>query len=200
MIAVLHRDENLRPAERRGLLGHMAAWLRDEFGLVEDIVLQQMSTDGQPAMLSLVARDAATGDRINLADAGFGVSQVAPVVTQGFLSRQATALLIEQPEIHLHPRAQAALGSLLVELANSGRQLLVETHSEHLVLRIRRHVAEGKIRPPDVGLFYVERGTRGSTVRALELDAQGMVPDWPKGFFEEDYAEAMQLARAASGV
>ncbi len=79
---------------------------------------------------------------VTLADVGFGVSQILPVLTTAFLSEPEGILIFEQPEIHLHPRAQARLAELIVCFARTGRRVLIETHSDHLINRLRRIVAE----------------------------------------------------------
>ena len=81
---------------------------------------------------------------VNLADSGFGGSQVIPIIVEGFFAQQDALILLEQPEIHLHPRAQGVLGDLLVDIANEGRRLIVETHSEHMLGRIQTNIAEGR--------------------------------------------------------
>jgi predicted ATPase len=105
---------------------------------------------------------------------------------------------VEQPEIHLHPAAQTALADLFLEQMREGRQFIIETHSEHLVLRIRRRIAEGKVKPESVRIFFVEKIDGVTQVKELKLTESGHFSDWPKGFFEEGYEEAMALARASA--
>jgi predicted ATPase len=105
-------------------------------------------------------------------------------------------LLVEQPEIHLHPAAQADLADLFIDALGQERQFIVETHSEHLVLRIRRRIAEGKLDPSRVRIFFVELRAGKTRVRQLALDDNGHFEKWPKGFFDEGYQEAMAIAEA----
>ena len=138
----------------------------------------------------------------NLADAGQGIQQVLPVVAlccwrklgrggQQFLD------IIEQPELHLHDAAHAPLGDLLLS-AVSDRQgsILVETHSESLVLRVRRRVAEGLIGPDQVAIMYVEDTGDGSRLRQIHLDSDGEVEWWPEGVFSESFLEVKAIRRA----
>ena len=124
---------------------------------------------------------------------GYGIGQVLPIVVQSLLSREAM-MLIEQPEVHLHPRLQSAVGDLLIDTATSGRaQLLVETHSEHLVLRLLRRVREGALAPQDLAVLYVDLDDAGGAfIRRLEVDEDGeLVDGWPGGFFDDRLAEVL---------
>lgn len=111
-------------------------------------------------------------------------------------------LAIEQPEIHLHPALQAELGDVFIESALGGRHnaFILETHSEHLILRIMRRMRDTvhgalpdglpPVRPEDVAILYVQPGDSAAVVRSLELDEEGQLLDpWPGGFFEEGFRE-----------
>ena len=127
----------------------------------------------------------------NLIDVGYGVSQVLPVISE-LLREDAPAMsLLQQPEVHLHPRAQAALGSLFCQVARHDRQLIVETHSDHLLDRVRMDVRdeEGQLRPDDVSILFFEPGDLDVRIHSLRLDEQGNVLDAPdsyRGFFMEE--------------
>ena len=84
------------------------------------------------------------------------------------------------------------LGDFFIE-ASKTKQVIVETHSEHMVLRIRRRVAAGDLSPDDVAIYFVERGRYGSKVRRISFGSNGLVSDWPKGFFDEDYYESLAM-------
>ncbi len=120
----------------------------------------------------------------NLVDVGYGVSQVLPLLTEVNRSRGAPMFLLQEPEIHLHPSAEAALGSLLCEVAASGRQVLVETHSDHLMDRIRMDVRDEKtkLRPEEVSLLFFERGDREVKIHSIEFDSVGAVVGAPEGY------------------
>jgi len=126
---------------------------------------------------------------------GYGVGQLLPIVVQSLLTRDGL-ILVEQPEVHLHPRLQAAVGDLFVDTMVSGRaQLLVETHSEHLVLRLLRRVREGRLPAEDLAVLYVDLDEEGAAfVRRLEVDAAGeLVDGWPGGFFDDRLGEVLGL-------
>lgn len=144
-----------------------------------------------------------SGRDANLADAGQGIQQVLPVVAlccwRALARGDAPPFLdvIEQPELHLHDAAHAALGDLLLEavVGNPGN-LVVETHSESLVLRVRRRIAEGRIPPDLVEIVYVEDKSDGSRIRRIPLLSNGEVEWWPEGVFSEAFEEVKAIRRA----
>jgi predicted ATPase len=137
-----------------------------------------------------------------LADAGTGVAQELPILVQRVLDvlehpSSSTLEIIEQPELHLHPAAHAALADLYLEAArNTGVRFLIETHSEALLLRLRRRIAEGSHSPESVAIYFVDQRDGASTVRRVRIDSSGQLDYWPEGVFSEDYEEARALASA----
>ena len=128
---------------------------------------------------------------VALPDVGFGISQLLPFVVQSLVSEKQI-ISIEQPEVHVHPRLQADLGDLLAEAIKEPRQnqFIVETHSEHLILRLQRLVYEKRIQPEDVSVIYVSRGPEGAKAERLRLDEEGdFIDEWPDGFFPERLRE-----------
>ena len=126
----------------------------------------------------------AKGPQRNLIDVGYGVSQVLPVITELLRDDAPPMFLLQQPEVHLHPSAQAALGSLLCQVATPRRQLVVETHSDHLLDRVRMDVRDGvgKLKPEDVSILYFERGDLDVRIHSLRLDEEGNVLDAPPSY------------------
>ena len=128
---------------------------------------------------------------VALSDVGFGISQILPFIVQT-LASSGQVISIEQPEVHLHPKLQADLGDLLTTAIEKPyrHQFLVETHSEHLILRLQKLVRERKLRPEDISVIFVSRGGAGSSARRLRLDDDGRFMDeWPGGFFAERLRE-----------
>src|SRR5690606_16709143 len=116
-----------------------------------------------------------------LRDVGVGVSQVLPVLILAYFVPAGSAILLEEPEIHLHPLAQAVLAELFVELSRErGVQFIVETHSEHLFRRLQTLVAGAKLAHDAVAMYFVERKGGSAHLRELLLDEYGRVVDWPK--------------------
>ena len=132
-----------------------------------------------------------TGVAASFRDVGFGFSQVLPVIVQSMLSKEKT-LLIEQPELHLHPALQAELGSLFAQCIKEPCKncFIIETHSEHLILRIQKLIRKGQLTPDDISVIYIDKGTEKSNCLPLRLDNEGdFIDEWPDGFFEEGYKE-----------
>jgi AAA domain, putative AbiEii toxin, Type IV TA system len=123
-------------------------------------------------------------DFVSIADVGFGVSQTLPVVVALRAANPGQLVYIEQPEIHLHPRAQVAMARLLVDAANRGVRVVAETHSSLLLLAVQTLVAEGEIDPGLVGLNWFLRGASDGATRIemAELDEAGRFGDWPEDF------------------
>lgn len=137
---------------------------------------------------------------LDLTNVGIGVSQVLPSVVMGLLAPSGSTLLMEQPELHLHPKVQSILGDFLTGLAHSGRQCVVETHSEYLINRLRRRIAEapGTTVQRLIQIYFVERVGGRSVFRAVEPNEYGAIPDWPKGFFDQGPDEAQLIIQAAT--
>ncbi len=139
-------------------------------------------------------RDTRRGGGLDVAftDVGFGISQVLPIVVQCVATRH-NIITIEQPEVHIHPRLQAEIGDLLVDcVRRNGHQFIVETHSEHLILRLRRLVREGKVKPAEISVIYVDRGRHGSTAQRIGINPDGTFErEWPGGFFPERMRELL---------
>ncbi len=128
---------------------------------------------------------------VGLPDVGYGISQLLPFIVQSLLSEKQI-ISIEQPEVHVHPKLQADLGDLLAECIKEPRQnqFIVETHSEHLILRLQRLVYKREIKPEDVSVIYVSRGPEGAKAERLRLDDEGdFIDEWPSGFFLERLRE-----------
>lgn len=141
---------------------------------------------------NLMLVDLRTDTHVTHRDVGIGISQVLPVLVAAYGSRNKL-LAMEQPEIHLHPALQAELADVFIETALGERQntFILETHSEHLVLRLLRRVREGRIRPDDISILFVEPlPDRGSRIVELHIDEDGdFIDQWPGGFFEESFHE-----------
>jgi hypothetical protein len=150
----------------------------------------------------LVLVDLRTNTPVSHRDVGFGVSQVLPVLVRAFAS-EGSIQAMEQPEIHLHPALQAEIGDVFLRSAlEHGNTFLLETHSEHLILRIMRRMRETwnktlpkdlpPVVPADVSILYVEPGPNGAVVREMPLNERGeLVKAWPGGFFEEGLREVL---------
>ncbi len=122
----------------------------------------------------------------NLIDVGYGVSQILPVILELARPVESYMLILQQPEVHLHPSAQAGLGSMLCEVAATKRQILVETHSDHLIDRVRMDVRDrvSGLKPEDVSILYFERETDGVRIHNIRIDNDGNIVDQPPSYRE----------------
>lgn len=184
-------DENKLPEEA----------IKDSFQSYSDLLVDNAILDGRiDAVNELVLMDMRTKTSVTHRDVGIGISQVLPVLVMAYAS-EGKLLAMEQPEIHLHPALQAELGDVFIESALGERQntFILETHSEHLILRLMRRMREsyqGKetglptITPNDISVLYVEPDGTRSIVREMPLNELGeLVKSWPGGFFEEGLRE-----------
>jgi hypothetical protein len=125
------------------------------------------------------------GNSYNLVDVGYGVSQVLPILVDTIeRSGVNDVFLLQQPEVHLHPSAQAELGSYFARQVRKNGRFVIETHSDYIVDRIRMEVRRKTLRPADVSLLYFERKKQGATIHHLELADDGSIMNPPKGYRE----------------
>ena len=118
--------------------------------------------------------------------AGFGITQVLPIVIAALAAKPEDLLLIENPEVHLHPAAQVQMGQFLAKVAHSGIQIILETHSDHILNGVRRAVKEGILSADQAVIhFFRPRSDNGSQVVSPVLDSTGNIDAWPDGFFDQ---------------
>lgn len=130
------------------------------------------------------------GPKINYVDVGYGISQVLPILVDALLSDTSATLLLQQPEVHLHPRGQAALGTFLGNLSSTGRRFIVETHSDYLLNRVRSEIVQKKIDAENVSVIFLERKRNQVAIHNMSIDVNGNLKGAPKSyrkfFFDED--------------
>lgn len=142
----------------------------------------------------VVSRD---GVDANIRDVGIGISQVLPVLTLAHFAQAGSTIILEEPEIHLHPLAQSVLAELFVETSRKRKvQFIVETHSEHLFRRMQTLIAQQKTNADDCAMYFVERVQKQARLRLLEVDGFGAVANWPEHFFGDSVGEARAQAQA----
>ena len=177
------------------LLREVQVWFLDTFGVKLDVRHQ-----GNTSVLEVLQTPGHIP--VSIAQAGQGLSHVLPVVIQSITAAEAGAGvdILEHPEAELHPRAHGGIADLIVSrLPGHERPLIVETHSEVLLLRIRRNVVEEKLNRDDVAIYWIGRNeeAESATIRKVEIDANGEVINWPEGVFQEDYEEVVAIRREA---
>lgn len=141
----------------------------------------------------IVHRD---GIACNLRDVGIGISQVLPVLVVSYFAPSGSTIILEEPEIHLHPLAQSVLAELFVTISRERNvRFIVETHSEHLFRRMQTLLAKQEISTADSAMYFVERDGQAAQLRELNLDEFGRVSNWPTGFFGDALGETREQAR-----
>ncbi|MEH2192493.1 MAG: DUF3696 domain-containing protein [Nostoc sp.] len=128
---------------------------------------------------------------------GFGITYTLPIIVAVLASQADTLILVENPEAHLHPRGQAKMGELLALAASCGIQVVIETHSDHVLNGIRLAVHDGKLEPKDVQLHYFQRqekqGKAVTEVISPHMDSDGRIDEWPDGFFDQAEKDLLEL-------
>ena len=190
------RDTPLALAADDTLRKSVREWYRRTFGVRIDVA-------AQGKYIELVTGTPLRNEDVRLDQSGRGLSHVLPVVVTALSAQEAGpgADIIEHPEAELHPAAHAEVAELLIEnLAGPSRPLIVETHSEMVLLRARRRVAEGRLPAGHVLVYWIhaEPG-HGTLLKKIGIRENGDMETWPDGVFTEDYEEIMAIRRAARG-
>ncbi|SEI01598.1 AAA domain-containing protein [Methylobacterium sp. 275MFSha3.1] len=135
----------------------------------------------------------------DLTNVGVGVSQVLPIIVMALLAPIPSTLIFEQPELHLHPRVQTRLADFFISLGLCGRQCILETHSEYLVERLRRRIAEteGSSLQSKINIYFTHVEDGNTVCEPVEITEYGAVKNWPKDFFDQSQDETSELLKAA---
>lgn len=154
--------------------------------------------EGRLGIQMQVKQEDVEGD-LDLTSVGTGVSQLLPVIVMCAQAPIGSLLLIEQPELHLHPRVQQRLTDFLLAIARSGRHLIVETHSEYLVSRLRRRMAEDldDVLRDSIGIYFAKRVNGATTYDLVKTDQYGGIEEWPEHFFDQATEEERAILSAA---
>jgi predicted ATPase len=177
-------------------------WLK-QIGLVYDFEAKPVAegTREYRARVKVSPRSA----WVSVPDVGFGISQFMPVLVQCFYAPANSVVVIEQPELHLHPAIQQNLADLLIEVIHSregtGRrniQLIIESHSEHFLGRLQRRIAEEKISKDDVAAYFLSQNLAGThEAKRLEVDLFGNIRNWPPNFFGDSFGDVAGRQKAS---
>lgn len=194
---------NLRKgAKKKPFVEIVAHWLR-VMGLAHNFQLTEIAKGS--SHWRAIVQTGKSSSEVLLPDVGFGVSQVLPVITLLNYAPEYSTVVLEQPEIHLHPLAQAELADLIIYAATHRNiQVILESHSEHLLLRLQRRIAEGELSSDDVRLYFCSASNSHSKLLELGLDHLGNLSEWPTGFMGDSFNEAAEaelarLRRAGGG-
>lgn len=182
------------PDERISVEEHVARMLRD-LGLVTEFSVERASEGSELYRVKVQLKRTSTP--VDLVDVGFGVSQLLPLLVLLAYVPEGSTLLLEQPEMHLHPRIQSKLADVLIDLTKTRKlQIILESHSEHLLMRMQRRIAEQAIPHGHVALYFCENDGVESSLSQLQLDECGSIANWPKDFFGDAMGETAAIVSA----
>lgn len=159
----------------------LVRWLSAKFQLSQNIEIKQDEEKLYHTLLRMQK-----GLDVDLCQVGFGVSQVLPILVQGLLTPKGGTLIVEDPEVHMHPSVQAGLVDFFIEMIKDGKRVIIETHSDHIITRLRRRIAEKAFSPADVNLCFVSMvPEQGSLYTTIDVQEQGNLrAPLPKGFLD----------------
>ena len=172
----------------------ISAWLQ-EMDLASSFSIQRTKTQADRKFDVLIQKSADSA-KVTLADMGYGLAQFLPVLVHCYYAPKGSTLILEQPGMHLHPSAQANLADLLIEVITERKlQILVESHSEHLLTRLQLRIAEQHIAAKDTALYFCENDNGVSIIKSLEVDELGNITNWPPNFFGNVRGDLVKMAR-----
>lgn len=167
-----------------------------QLGLIHSFTLRPVAEGRREYELRL--RQSASSPEVLITDVGFGVSQILPVLTLCYYAAPGSIIILEQPEIHLHPAVQAGLADVFIEaIKQRDIQIILESHSEHLLRRLQRRLAEEHLYPQDVALYFTRIDQGESKREELQVDAYGNISNWPQNFFGDEMGDLVAMTEAA---
>ncbi len=191
------RDGEMRTLgyrRRRKTFQEMIAHWLNELGLIHEFRLEEIA-EGTNLYRAIVKRSRWSPPTA-LTDVGFGVSQVLPALVLLYYVPEGSTVLMEQPEIHLHPAVQSGLADVMLNVSEARNvQIIVESHSEHLMRRLQRRVAEEEASAEDVRLYFVSTSGSSAVANDLALNRWGEIENWPENFFGDEMGEIAAIAK-----
>lgn len=185
--APVYEGESITLEER------VAQWLVD-LGLAHAFEAKALAGNG--VLYEIRLKRTPSSPPVLISDMGFGVSQVLPVLVLCYYAPEGSTLIFEQPELHLHPAVQSGLADVFIDVMKRRNiQIIVESHSEHLIRRLQRRIAEEVITPEQTALYFCDMGDQGSTIQALDVDPYGNIRNWPPQFFGDLTADLYEMAQ-----
>ncbi|PWQ93652.1 DUF3696 domain-containing protein [Leucothrix arctica] len=185
---------------------HKVQWKKKTYKLIEAVnkciktigLSQVISPDKVSDIVYKVGiSESNSGSDVSLADVGFGYSQVLPIVLLGLLNSKENLMLIEQPEIHLHPSSAGNLADLFLGFVDDGKRFIIETHSQEFINKLRLRVIQNPELKSKINIVFVEQNEgESSTIKQFEIDEKGMFPEWPSGFIDESEKLAKEILKA----
>lgn len=173
---------------------YVAYWLR-ELSLIDSFSIEEIKPGTN--IYQVKVKKNKNSPEVLITDVGFGVSQILPVLTLCYYAPEGSTLLIEQPEIHLHPRVQSGLADVFIDaIKNRNLQIILESHSEHLLRRLQLRIAQNEYTNTETKIFFCETDGKESNLVRLNLDLFGRISNWPKDFFGDEIKELAEMNNA----
>lgn len=202
ILAARQRKLSMGHNQRYKLFEQIIAEKLKEMGLIESFKVNQISKKRQDYEVKVKTKGSL--GEVDLPDVGFGISQVLPVLVECFYAPANSIILMEQPEIHLHPRAQAFLADVMIDVINAREdgqdrniQLIIETHSEHFLRRLQRRIAEDAVKKEQVAAYFADVSKTPARLEELRLDMFGNIDNWPEHFFGDEMEDITEQSKAA---
>ena len=201
ILAARDRGFSLKPEEPLRTLEQLVAERLEAMGLIDSFRIRPIAPGRREYEVLLRTRKDLP--EVKLTDVGFGISQVLPVIVECFCTPPGSVVIFEQPEIHLHPKAQADLADVFVDALHAREdgaerrvQFIIESHSEHFLRRLQRRIAEERLGPEDAALYFVNTDQAEARLEALEVDTFGNIRNWPENFFGDEMTDLVARAEA----
>ena len=180
---------------RQSVEERVAEWLQ-ELGMIDSFSLGRIARNRKDYEVKV--RKSASSAEVLVTDVGFGVSQMLPVLVLCYFVPEGSTILLEQPEIHLHPSVQAGLADVFIDVVRTRDvQLIVESHSEHLLRRLQRRIAEDTLKNSETALYFCRTANGVSEASKLDVDLLGNIKNWPTDFFGDEMGELTAMTGAA---
>jgi predicted ATPase len=192
-IVVEEENDTVRFVPKRGtFLDAVKYWLCEKFELCEDIYSKKTADS------YIIYVRSHMGIESTIKHVGFGVSQILPIIVEGLALPTGNMLILEQPEIHLHPKIQSRLFDFLIGIVLQGKRVLIETHSDHLITRLRRRIAEDQegLLASEIGLTFIESKAKDLLFRNIGIDDFGGLDYFPDNFIEKADVELRAILKA----
>lgn len=180
--------------QRRPIEEEIPRWL-ERLDLIDSFRLNPIS--GTEKEYEFLVRKYKDGPEVRLTDVGFGVSQILPVLVLCYYVPEGSILILEQPEAHLHPKVQSELADLLIEVVKNRKlQIILESHSEHLIYRFMRRISEEQISADDTAFYFCQMNEGTSEIEKLNMDTYGNITNWPDNFFGDATGDLIEKSKA----
>jgi len=184
-------SRSLRGKDATSLRYQVNAWAADLFPGVEFNAIPISGTN----QVRLEIKCGPTSGWTRPANIGYGISYAFPALVAGLMAPPGCVLIIDSPEAHLHPRGQAQMGAFLAQMASAGVQILIETHSDHVMDGVRIAIREGVLKPEDAAFHYFVRNEKTLAITTPQIDSEGRLSEWPEGFFDQHRRNMARLVR-----